>query len=141
MRSRPRLPFSVRLSPGANTRSCPCPTLMNPMIANGRRCGGASVNVLAQLAGPIALRHLLQRDRLESGCLSGAAELLVALLAHDPGRLPCRLQDLARVEFRRVFGKEPADRRGHREPDAGLDIDLAHAGLAGCLYTHDRHGV
>jgi hypothetical protein len=38
------------------------------------------------------------------------------------------LQVFARIELRRVLVEELANGPGHREPDVGVDIDLAHAG-------------
>src|SRR5271165_2770979 len=124
MRGSPRLPLSARLSPEVNTRSWPCPTPMSRMIAN-RRGRRRSVDVLRKLAGTVALRHLFQGHRLKPGSLSGASELLVAQLAQMLGRFARRLQEVARVELGRVLGQVLARGRRHREPDVGIDVDLA----------------
>mmetsp|Transcript_38701 Transcript_38701/g.90547 ORF Transcript_38701/g.90547 Transcript_38701/m.90547 type:complete len:311 (+) Transcript_38701:540-1472(+) len=90
-------------------------------------------------ASGIPGRHGLERQRLDARTLAGAAEGLEARLDHAARGLLRRLQRLARVELARLLGEHLAHRRGHRQPDVGVDVDLAHAALDAALDLLDRH--
>ena len=56
-------------------------------------------------------------------------------------RVPGRRGPLRRVELLRVLGHVLADGARHRQPDVGVDVDLAHAVLDGLLDLLDGHAV
>src|SRR5512140_380394 len=89
----------------------------------------ASAHHLGELALGIAAGNRLQRLALDLAALAFAAELDIALLADLLGRFARRLHPVAHVELLRVLGQELAHRAGHRQPDVGVDIDLADAEL------------
>src|SRR5690554_4174216 len=97
----------------------------------GRPVHASSIHHLGELALPVALDHHRQRDRLDLAALAGAPERLVTREADLADGLAGRLEVLARVELVRMLGEEATDGAGHREPDVGVDVDLAHAVLDG----------
>ena len=79
----------------------PCPPVARSAVSP-RHAG--SVHDLLQLARLVAARHRVERDRLDLGRHSGAAELLVALPCRSALRRLARgLQVIARVELARVL--------------------------------------
>src|SRR5690242_18106027 len=96
---------------------------------------------LRELAAGVALRDGGQRLRRDARGLAFAAELQIPLPADALRGLARRLEVVARVELVRVLREVLADRARHREPDVGVDVDLAHAVLDRFLDLLDRHAV
>ena len=82
-----------------------------------------------QFALGIAVRHRLQRDRLDLGSLASAAERFVTRLADLLHRLGGYRQEFARIEVLGIFREIAAHRAGRCHAKVGVDIDLAHAVL------------
>src|ERR1700676_2160224 len=89
-----------------------------------RRRHGSDPRIEA--AGAVSLRHLRQRNDLDPGGTPGGSELLEALAAEIAQRIHRRLEKLARIEFASGLRRDLAERRGHRQPAIGVDIDLAN---------------
>src|SRR3954469_8738804 len=81
-------------------------------------------------AGPFAaihLRHRFERHGPDPRAHPGTAERLEAVLAELPRRRDRRLQEGARIEARPIADEGAPDGACHRQPDVGVDVDLAYA--------------
>src|SRR5690606_402982 len=103
--------------------------------------GGHLLHHLSQLAGGIATRHFVERNRLDLAGIAGSAKLLVALETDLLGSKTCGLEVFAWVELGRVLGHETTDGAGHSQADVGIDIDLAHTELDRFLDFFNRYAV
>src|SRR5512137_2760790 len=91
----------------------------------GCRCHLADTWI--ERARAIAFRHLRQRDHLDPRTMAGRTELLEALAAEISHRVHRGFQEFTRIELAPALRGDLAERRGHRQPAVGVDIDLADA--------------
>src|SRR5713226_5819177 len=71
--------------------------------------------------------------------MAGSTELLKTLAAEVTHRIHCRLEEFARIELASAPGRDFPERRGHRQPAVGVDIDLADAMPDAANDLLDRH--
>src|SRR5262245_28391570 len=103
-------------------------------------CGiGYPSNAWIECAGSIASRHLGQWDDLDAGRMPCRAESLEALAAKIAQAIHRRFQKFARIELAPALGCDLAERRGHRQPAVGIDIDLSDTVLDAADDFVDRH--
>src|ERR1700682_1420184 len=88
---------------------------------------GEAADARVERSAAIAPGHFRQRDHLDLGRVARGAELFKTLAAEVAHRIHRRFEEFARIEFAFAFGGDHAERRGHRQPAVGVDVDLAHA--------------
>src|SRR5258708_34542195 len=86
---------------------------------------GDAADARVERSRAIAPGHLRQRDHLDPCGVARGAELFETLAAEVAHRIHRRFEEFARIEFALPFVGALAERRGHRPPAIGVDIDRA----------------
>src|SRR5579864_4639044 len=97
----------------------------SPGFVGSFGCDGDLADPRIERARAVALRHLGERHYLDARGVARGSELLEALAAQIAQRVHRGFQEFARVEFAFALGGNLAERRSHRQPAIGIDIDLA----------------
>src|SRR4051794_975445 len=80
-----------------------------------------------EAAAAVAFRHFGERQHLDAGGVARGAELLEALAAEVAHRVHRGFKEFARIEFALALGPDLPERRRHRQPAIGVDVDLTNA--------------
>src|SRR5258706_1298363 len=90
-------------------------------------------------ARPVTPGHFRERDYLDLAGIARGTKLHKAFAAEVAHRIHGGFKEFARIEFASAPGREFPERRGHRQPAVGVDIDLAHAMPDAANDLLDRH--
>src|ERR1700738_2469166 len=117
-----------------------CATGASGLTAFGSFGGGGHVSdARVERSRAIAFCHFSQWYDLDLRRMARGTKLHKALAAEVAHRIHCGLKEFARIELASAPGRDFPERRGHRQPAVGVDIDLADAVLDAADDLLDRH--